>query len=222
MKMDTNEESLNQEASNKRKVRPEDGGEEQSDEKTPKRINVHEDEAASLVKDDPEEERRKLEEKRAYNRRNAARARQRTKEHILDLTARAERFAAKNNELQRANDTLVAEVKLLRDENQRLRQLVGAAGVSGAGPAAPGNLHPQLQGAGHTIMDQTGLHAPAPTATIIFPPQGGDSGANAQGQADNNALAAAARQRGLLLQLLQGQQAAQDPRQSLPPGYPKY
>eukprot|EP00977_Amphora_coffeiformis_P006843 scaffold1499_cov170-Amphora_coffeaeformis.AAC.22 len=181
--------------------------------------------------DDDDEDLRKLEEKRAYNRKNAARARQRTKEHILELTARAERYASRNEELQQANDSLMAEVKKLTEENQRLRQLANMTGSSPVGPgvtsasvglpslggAPMGQLPPGL--GGPMIMDQAGLHGGSGTTSyyIVPPPQqhsdsstGGSQNAN-----DSNA----ARQRGFLLQLLQSQG---DARQGLPPGFNPY
>lgn len=208
--------SHNQEAGSKRKTNPTDAVDHP--EKNPRMTSTNS-EPGSSAEDD--EEARKLEEKRAYNRRNAARARQRTKEHILELTARAERFAARNEDLQRTNDTLMAEVKLLREENQRLRQLVGATGATGGGTsvvagATAAGTSAMLPGAGSALMDQSALHAPAPTATIIFP-HGERTGTSQM--SSNDAAVAAARQRGLLLQLLQGQQGVPDPRQGLPPGY---
>lgn len=192
----------------------------------------------SEFKDDDD---RKLEEKRAYNRRNAARARQRTKDHILELTARAERYAAKNDELQKANDSLLADVKALTEENQRLRQLVrssnpGASGSAGTGSvntaaasglplgASPagamhavpgGSLGGGTAAGGATLMDQGSLHGPG---NPIYFQQNDPGAAAASGMSDGNA-AAAARQRGLLLQLLQQQSGQGEGRPGLPPGY---
>ena len=217
--MDTKQ-NVNQEAGTKRKDRGND--DEMITGKNPRR-----DSDLSGEESKEDEDRRKLEEKRAYNRKNAARARQRTKEHILELTARAERYASTNEELQKSNETLLGQVKALTEENQRLRQIVNmprsAVSSSAAGPApgAPISL-PSLGGGptgatmqpgggsmpGAGLVDPSALH-PAPTATIFFPSDVGQ----ANGANDSSA---AARQRGLLLQLLQGQNEG---RQGLPPGY---
>ena len=239
--MDSNK-PINQEAGSKRKALS-----SEQDGKIPDKIPRRASDASSQGDGSTEEDRRKLEEKRAYNRKNAARARQRTKEHILELTARAERYASKNEELQSANDKLVAEVKALTEENQRLRQLVGmprsaAGGVTNVGPVtnaqpnpalntsaaasaslagASGGMHqlpggsmpPGLSGAGAGLIDQTALHGGASGG--VFFPQADPGAASSQGMNDASVVA---RQRGLLLQLLQGGQG--DPsRQGLPPGF---
>jgi len=179
---------------------------------------------------DDDEDLRKLEEKRAYNRKNAARARQRTKEHILELTARAERYASKNEQLQQANDSLTAEVERLTEENQRLRQLVKMPGSSPPGTVAasaqvglpPSTVAPVgIPLGGPVLMDhQAGLQhgGPGTTSYYFVPASQGDfsnSGVSVQSTNDNNA----ARQRGLLLHLLQSQG---DARQGLPPGFNPY
>lgn len=227
--MDTKQ-NVNQEAGSKRKDRAND--EEMLSGKTPRRSSD-----LSGEESKEEEDRRKLEEKRAYNRKNAARARQRTKEHILELTARAERYASKNEELQKANETLLGQVKALNEENQRLRQIVNMprSAVSSAGtnqaqgapialPAlataptggamqAPAGSMPGALGAagGAGLVDPSALHQ-APSAAIFFPTS---DVAQAGGANDSSA---AARQRGLLLQLLQGSGQGEG-RQGLPPGY---
>lgn len=111
--------------------------------------------------DDEDDDGRKLEEKRAYNRRNAARARQRTKDHILELTARAERYAAKNEALQKSNDKLVADVKALTEENQRLRQLVNMPRPVNQGTAAAGSSSPSSASlpAGSAALPSLGANA---------------------------------------------------------------
>jgi hypothetical protein len=213
--MDTH--NANQEAGAKRK------GVHAGEDSPPHQKTARRSSEPSSVEDGglPGNDDNKLEEKRAYNRRNAARARQRTKEHILELTARAERYAAKNGELQKANNGLVADVKTLTEENQRLRQLVnmsrtpGAAAASSAaaaqGNASAGGMHGSgLPGA--SLMDQASLHPPS---SLFFQnPEASPASASHSGGGD---AAAAARQRGLIMQILQGQQS--DPRQGLPAGY---
>lgn len=223
--MDTKQ-NVNQEAGQKRKDRSDDEAlvSGKNARRAESDLEINPDESKE------DDDRRKLEEKRAYNRKNAARARQRTKEHILELTARAERYASKNEDLQKTNETLMAQVKALTEENQRLRQIVNmprsavSSGGSGSGqgtaislpalgsPSAtgmqgnPGGMTGGLGGsAGPSLMDPSAMHQFFPSGDV----------ASANGANDGNA---AARQRGLLLQLLQssGQGEA---RQGLPPGY---
>lgn len=210
---------MNQEAGkNKRKSTGEDEMEradktQRNDSGSPSVDNSKEDEG-----------HRKLEEKRAYNRKNAARARQRTKEHILELTARAERYASRNEELQRTNDSLMADVKRLTEENQRLRQLVNASSPSNSAVAGgSGALSSLAVAPGGVLPPGLGgpMHNSGPGTTFYYaqpphPPQTESSGPETfQNPNDSNA----ARQRGLILQLLQSQG---DSRQGLPPGFNPY
>lgn len=81
------------------------------------------------------ENNQKIEERRAYNRRNAARARQRTKDQFQELHARLEEYAAQCSELERRCDRMAEENATLRDENLKLRQqqlLAGGAATSSA------------------------------------------------------------------------------------------
>ena len=65
---------------------------------------------------------RRLAEKREYNRRNAARARQRVKDQIVTLTEKLEEYVAKNAELEREKARMVQEWAVLERENQNLRR----------------------------------------------------------------------------------------------------
>ena len=70
------------------------------------------------------EEERKLEEKRAYNRRNAARARKRTKDQLAELCRKVEVLSDKNKSLEDKNEELLRAVASLTDENTILRRLI--------------------------------------------------------------------------------------------------
>lgn len=94
------------------------------------------------------EEARKLEQRRAYNRKCAANARQRTKDLVTSLQQEVDQLKQDKNELQRANDVMKAQLDLLEGQNRNLllRQ-GGAAGgavpdaqASGLNLALPPNL----------------------------------------------------------------------------------
>jgi hypothetical protein len=70
------------------------------------------------------EEERLLEEKRAYNRRNAARARKRTKDQLAELCRKVELLSDKNKTLEEKNDELMRAVASLADENSILRRII--------------------------------------------------------------------------------------------------
>jgi bZIP transcription factor len=77
-----------------------------------KRPNVEEDEAAEQLR---------LEEKREYNRINAARARKRTKDHIAELCGKVQEIEEKNATLEAKNQSLSSRVSALIEENKVLR-----------------------------------------------------------------------------------------------------
>lgn len=83
--------------------------------------------------EDAEDEGRKLEEKRAYNRRNAARARQRVKDQLTDLSEKVENFSHLNDTLKEANEDLKAKMKVLSEENQSLKLHISSNGLSAGG-----------------------------------------------------------------------------------------
>ena len=65
-----------------------------------------------------------LEAKRAYNRLNAARARQRTKEHLTALCQRLDSYAEKSKLLNEKNKELALRAETLLNENKLLKQLL--------------------------------------------------------------------------------------------------
>jgi hypothetical protein len=81
---------------------------------------------AKLDLGDPgaDEDGRKLEAKRAYNRLNAARARKRTKDQIADLCRKVERLTDKTEKQQEKNEELLKRIALLTDENRVLRRFL--------------------------------------------------------------------------------------------------
>lgn len=90
------------------------------------------DDDAPLVKDangdngdvDDEEEARKLEVKRAYNRLNAARARKRTKDHLAELCRKIEALSDKNSTIEGKNEELMKRIAVLAEENSVLRRFL--------------------------------------------------------------------------------------------------
>jgi hypothetical protein len=74
--------------------------------------------------EDTSEEKLKSEEKREYNRINAARARQRTKDHIAELCNKVQGYEDKNAALEQKNETLMNRIAALRDENMVLRSIL--------------------------------------------------------------------------------------------------
>lgn len=88
------------------------------------------------------EEERKLEEKRAYNRRNAARARKRTKDQLAELCRKVESLTDRSEALEATNSALTKRVVALTEENMLLRRIIldkqtQAAGVAGMPSVAP-------------------------------------------------------------------------------------
>jgi regulator of replication initiation timing len=76
-------------------------------------------------------EEMRLEERRAYNRRNAARSRQRVKDQLRDLQQQVVAQTASRSELERSNVRLLAENNVLRDEVHKLRSLLSGAPLFG-------------------------------------------------------------------------------------------
>jgi hypothetical protein len=95
--------------------------------------------------EDAEEEGRKLEEKRAYNRRNAARARQRVKDQLTDLSEKVENFSHQNDNLKQANEELQDKIKMLTEENQSLKLHMSSNGLSVGGMGTSGDFNPQRE-----------------------------------------------------------------------------
>jgi hypothetical protein len=81
------------------------------------------------------EEERKLEEKRAYNRRNAARARKRTKDQLAELCRKVESLTSRSEALEATNSELTKRVVALTEENMLLRRIIldKQAALSGSG-----------------------------------------------------------------------------------------
>jgi hypothetical protein len=89
-----------------------------------------------------DEERTKLEEKRAYNRRNAARARKRTKDQLAELCRKVESLTDRSEALETTNSALTKRVVALTEENMLLRRIIlekqtQAASVAGMSSVAP-------------------------------------------------------------------------------------
>ena len=73
----------------------------------------------------------RLEERRAYNRRNAARSRQRVKDQLRDLQQQVIAHTTAKSELERHNVRLLAENNVLRDEVHKLRTILSGAPLFG-------------------------------------------------------------------------------------------
>ncbi|GKZ01319.1 hypothetical protein MPSEU_001082900 [Mayamaea pseudoterrestris] len=114
-------------------------------------------------------EQRRLEAKRSYNRMNAARARQRTKQQIEDLSSEVDQYTARNIQLQRLNVELVRQVESLSNENALLRQRLtmsqgagslfsptAAGGSLGVDPS-PLSLQQQLAAASNSHLQHQAL-----------------------------------------------------------------
>lgn len=91
---------------------------------------------------------RKLEQRRAYNRKCAAKARKRSKDLIAHLQTQVEDLTKDKTELQRSNDVMRAQLELLENQNRTLmmsqRQTIAAPqpsfGGAGASPFMMGNM----------------------------------------------------------------------------------
>lgn len=122
------------------------------------------DEDASV---DEEEEAKRLEAKRAYNRKNAARARQRVKDQLASLSVKVESLTNKNDKLEQANEEMGKKLAAVTEENQLLKRMImqnNAPGMSNLGAAIP-------TGAGFG-GSYSGLEAMAPgAATRALPGQ---------------------------------------------------
>jgi regulator of replication initiation timing len=94
---------------------------------------------------DPDDEARKLTEKRAYNRRNAARARQRVKDQLADLSQKVDSYVNKCSELERDNKKLSEQNKQLGSENEKLRRIVVAGSTATGASAVPASASSSLQ-----------------------------------------------------------------------------
>jgi seryl-tRNA synthetase len=90
------------------------------------------------------EEERKLEEKRAYNRRNAARARKRTKDQLAELCRKVEVLSDKNKSLEDKNEELLRAVASLTDENTILRRLIIDRNATSSSSTNSGNAPTQF------------------------------------------------------------------------------
>ena len=67
-----------------------------------------------------EEEAKALEQRRAYNRKCAAKARKRSKDLIVTLQAQVEELTKEKSELQRNNEVMRAQMDLLEQQNRTL------------------------------------------------------------------------------------------------------
>lgn len=137
--------------------------------------------------DEGEGDASKLESKRAYNRRNAARARQRVKDQLSDLSKKVENFSHLNGNLEATNAQLRAQLKTAEEENKSMKQFIatkmgGASAIGevlsptppasqGAAVASPLNpFIPALQS--QLAQDPAGAQqAWAPTNSLSIPRQ---------------------------------------------------
>jgi hypothetical protein len=100
-----------------------------------------------------DEDRKKLEEKRAYNRRNAARARKRTKDQLAELCRKVESLTDRSEALEATNSALTKRVVALTEENMLLRRIIldkqtqaaAVAGMSSVAPSGGGGGVPTAQ-----------------------------------------------------------------------------
>jgi hypothetical protein len=104
--------------------------------------------AEGLDDDNDDMSARKLEQRRAYNRKCAAKARKRSKDLIAHLQTQVEDLTKDKTELQRSNDVMRAQLELLENQNRTLmmsqRQTIAAPQPSfqgaGASPFMMGNM----------------------------------------------------------------------------------
>jgi hypothetical protein len=78
------------------------------------------------------EEENKLAKKRAYNRKNAARARQRAKDQLSELSQKVDAHCHENNQRRVRNEELVSQIQILQEENLKLKQLLAASSTCSA------------------------------------------------------------------------------------------
>jgi hypothetical protein len=71
---------------------------------------------------------------------NAARSRQKTKQHIEDLNTEVNQYATRNIQLQRLNAELVRQVESLTQERDLLRQRLTVSPIQGSGLFNSGSL----------------------------------------------------------------------------------
>jgi hypothetical protein len=109
----------------------------------------------------------KLEERRAYNRRNAARSRQRVKDQLRDLQQQVIAHTTTRSELERTNVRLLAENNVLRDEVHKLRTILSGAPLFGQQSQT---LQPFLQQQMSLALNPTVPYATQPTTAKQIPP----------------------------------------------------
>jgi hypothetical protein len=78
------------------------------------------------------EEENKLAKKRAYNRKNAARARQRAKDQLSELSQKVDAYCHENNQRRVRNEELASQIQILQEENLKLKQLLAASSTCSA------------------------------------------------------------------------------------------
>jgi hypothetical protein len=97
------------------------------------------------------------EEKREYNRRNAARARKRNKNMVGDLQEKVHSLTKRTEDLQRSNDVLQAQLEVLRTQNRDLlaiRPDTAPTAQAQTSNDAMSRLLEQLQGNGEAQQKQ--------------------------------------------------------------------
>jgi hypothetical protein len=142
---DTNKEEPKAISGTKRSLQ--DPSDEEGDSKRAA-LSTEDGSAGDSQPEDAEDEAHKLEEKRAYNRRNAARARQRVKDQLTDLSEKVENFSHLNDTLKQANEELQEKVKVLTEENQSMKLIMSSNGLSAGGMGTSGGFDSMKQGQG--------------------------------------------------------------------------
>jgi hypothetical protein len=145
------------------------------------------DEAEGLDDDNDDMSARKLEQRRAYNRKCAAKARKRSKDLIAHLQTQVEDLTKDKTELQRSNDVMRAQLELLENQNRTLmmsqRQTIAAPqpsfGGQGASPFMMGNMGAGGYGGGNLqLLDALAAQGRLPPG---MGPSGMGGGASAPG-----------------------------------------
>ena len=115
-----------------------------------------------------EDEARKLESRRAYNRKCAAKARKRSKDLISQLQDEENKLNQDKTTLERTNEVMHAQLKLLEQQNQTLMinqrqsESLLLSGMSGGVPGALlGGLHRGGLMGGNFPQGESGLSAAA-------------------------------------------------------------
>lgn len=123
---------------------------------------------------------RKLEQRRAYNRKCAAKARKRSKDLIAHLQSQVEDLTKDKTELQRSNDVMRAQLELLENQNRTLmmsqRQTIAAPQPAYGGGPSPFLMGNMAGGGGYASGNLQLLDALAAQGRLPPMSQGGLQG----------------------------------------------